>query len=694
MRKLILQLISENENYSIAINHSIPVPTNSNQSSRQSPLYSITKSESSIDLLPNNSGIILFCFANNTFQVVGRLLKKIEDQELLDRIYITRGLSSLVIFCNEESIVSRYLDEIGNVIKNHEIWTIKEGQLIKPPKIRVEYREYEPLISTIKLDELSIEYQAIFSDLLSTLGQAHKMASLHACEYVSVIEKCNKSAHEIWANLLYTQNKIQKSEFKLILNDLYPNSKDDLSEIIANIDKIKSNVDQKVIRLHQLKDEAVQLCAVIQNFCRQGLSGTTPILQSNYEAGEDSLLGIGGVFSALVAIYNKLTYSFSYAADVKTIAKVFRKFNSPQLPHPSNLPAWSSALSNYEGISDAIEFCEEKELSPQLVYFSNRLGFRETKYSITTAYRSINLASLPPWNLCTVFHEYIHAHIRALFSQIYPFDSIITKEQLEAAYDKYRRRHLKDRETNNLFEFIQSVIISVISDLVDIRKSDTVSKYLPKDEITQNIRKWHHSLNEIIAHILDYSYFYNFDNKTYIKGIWSSWLKLPFIYSRISEYLLRTICAIASNEKGREDEIFAKSVYTIKKNLESLLGKEYINNELLLKVISKLEETSEIHTQFILIYPFIYLIKNFLISSQVKASISDVGSALQEDDSYSIELNSGEFVDRKIYSPINFLQEYLRTFFNNSNNVPKEKDEIEFLSLWIYLVVSSSLSQE
>lgn len=691
MRKIILSLFRNENEHTISLILPHLVHSFDSNRTRQSPIYSVTDSFKIENLLPHNSGFILFCYSTRSFRAIGRLYKVFENSEDLNNIFITRGLASIIVFCNDEKHIDIYLKEIKELITGHEIWRVDNG-VINPVRIVNNiHSDQIPLDLDIELEKLPIEYYSIFNDLIRALQQTFLLSIASVPEYIFLLRECSVAIQEIYYEILFFQDKLEESDLKAKLLSYYPKNAYRIDKKIEKLKAIKSDISSQIIHLHQLKDEAVQLTAIIQNFCRQALCGTQPILESNYEAGENSLLGLGSVLLGLVSIYLKIRDAFSFVSDIETISEMFKKLPSPRLWNSSDAQQWARELANFDGISDIVKFCKQSEISPYLVYFSNRMGFKETKYSITATYQSVKLASVPPWNLCTIFHEFVHAHIRALFSQIYPFESGIKRSQIENAYQFYCKRSSGNHTANNLLEFLQTTILSVISDLVDVSGGDVVSEYHPKEKISYSIRKWHHCLNEIIAHILDFNYFYDSNSEIYVKGIWSSWLKLPFIYSRISEYLLRTICAIASNEKGNEDEVFNKSKNIVIKHLKSISDKEYINNQLSHNVIEILESDIDIHRQFIMIYPLIYVVKNFLISSQVKDAIIDPGAALLEDDSYSLEIMPKQFYERDLRSPITFLQDYLKYCFKN-NNALTDISEVEFLSLWIFLAIGSSFS--
>jgi hypothetical protein len=381
---------------------------------------------------------------------------------------------------------------------------------------------------------------------------------------------------------------------------------------------------------------------------------------------------------------------FSIASDVECIADVFRGLQAPKLPNPSKFAEWRNELDNLEGINHAIRFCHSHDQVSQVVYYSTRLGFKETKHSISTASQSLLFSSLPCWSMCTIFHEYMHSHVRALFSQFYPHNSLNNINDFDRSYDLYSTRSDPNNDCSNLYEFIQTCFLSVASDLSE---GTDISIARSKDNIIKALHDWHHTLNEIIVHILDYTYFYEFNNDVYVKGIWSSWITLPFIYSKIPEYLLRTICAVASNERGTEEEVFEHSKGVVLRNLSEL--KKYHGSDILLleTVIQHLEESQEIDLQFYKLYPIIYIVKQFLISSKLESICVDADAAWvknEDGEGYSLEFTPGVFEERRINSPATFLKEYLAYAFDTEMFM-EPSFKVEFITLWLLSVISSSL---
>lgn len=435
----------------------------------------------------------------------------------------------------------------------------------------------------------------------------------------------------------------------------------------------------------------VPLSALAQNFFRQALCGSSPILNSNFEPGYYSLLGTGTAFIGLFNIYVQSREVFSVVSDVDYIESQFSIAKSPKNPDMKDLFAWVKRLEKDE-IQTIDSACRDDvswEREFHVVYFSNRLGFRETLHSITAAIQSLSLSSLPPWNICTFFHEFIHSHLRSVFSKIYPYLSVRTKSQFTSIYEQLGHRSNPNFESKNLLTFIQSLFMSTAVLLTELENGKNFMKNAKKDKVVHSLRKWHHHLNEIIAHILDFHYFYKTQKDIYVKAIWSSWLKLPFIHSRIDEYLLRTICTLATVEEGSDEEVFHTCASLLQNNLLPEMKKyDFCDNELLDVVQERLEEPSMLLQRFSLIYSFTYTVSHVFVSSKIVGLLTDPDASEQNDESYSLEIPPETFEDREISSSVNFLQDYMRHIFRNED-FPNSFESTEFRTLWLLFAIAS-----
>ncbi len=524
-----------------------------------------------------------------------------------------------------------------------------------------------------------------------------------------LLDSARTSSLLILNEIKFLQNKINEEEFadtaKVFFSDIGNNL---LGDYLNEIKSIKSDFRGRIVRTHQLRDEAVQISAILKSINTQAFGGTPPLLNTTFESGIYSLLGIGGAFLSLLSIYAHVRDVFSAVNAEMTIIKSFHSMASPDIlrnPTDGEYMKWKIRLGDFKGLED-----ENSEIDGNanfhLIYFSNRLGYRQTKHSITAAYQSLCLSYFPFWSLCTLSHEFLHAHVGSLLSTIYPLEGGEQGQIIPSAYAFYKDRLNNTDSPNNLLQYIQYWMLITVQKLYEVEPTQQGAdrrkhfKVLDESALFKQLKKHKHQIDEIIVHVLDFQYFYRSDTDLYIKAIWTSWLSLPVSISRIQEYLIRTICAI-SPKFGRSDrnEVFKNCVDKIRKQLQELKQfNNFINPEMIDKIIDELNNTKKdgyMQLQYVNAWaPLIDVVMQFLFSPAIKDGlISDSEAEAQEDGSYSYNFDAGNFDERRIQSPIIFLLDMLRKTMDPDtiNNISMEK--LEFNTLWLFLVSSSALKK-
>ena len=78
--------------------------------------------------------------------------------------------------------------------------------------------------------------------------------------------------------------------------------------------------------------------------------------------------------------------------------------------------------------------------------------------------------------------------------------------------------------------------------------------------------------HEVLAHVFDYVHFYRRASRVYIESIWTSWAVLPFVRRKMEAYLVRTACALFSDNLSRESSLDI-TLEQLKTDLEKLIEK-------------------------------------------------------------------------------------------------------------------------
>jgi len=205
-------------------------------------------------------------------------------------------------------------------------------------------------------------------------------------------------------------------------------------------------------------------------------------------------------------------------------------------------------------------------------------------------------------------------------------------------------------------------------------------------------------VNEIMAHTLDFYYFYQNDPNIYIKQIWLSWATLPTTPLKVKEYILRSVSAIATLEDDPDTDIRIRNAcektLDILNELIKLDGS--IHNVIYKAAIEELKKPS---VNFdILLKACLYLAdatKCFLYSEKLQIAlfkdISKKESDLDDDEidgpGLDYALNCGKFEGESISNPVSFILSTLRNTISKCGDQEFETDR--YNTLWLYFVCSS-----
>lgn len=668
---------------------------------RYSPIFKIDESEN-YDPLSCKRGFILFFFTVDSYFLIGKLSR--EKPVYRDRIYVSNGLASIILFLDDKDQVNELVNHAMSHIVAYEVWNINVPNLaIEKVEITNNPGEVKPF-EFEGSKSLGREEEHVFCEIIQSLNYAIRLSTIYCKNYLSLFEQVSCEVQEILSTILYLKDQISLDALLVVMSKLYVDDFTFDQKLYANkISKTKEESLDRITHLTQLKDEAVTISAVLKSINAQAFSGACPILLNPYRSGEYSLLGIGGGFASLFSIYTHVRSVFTNYKIEAYVANEFNKQDAPPLClDERKYEAWKKSLEKYDGVKTLKPVGNKTKSAFHLLYFSNRLGFRETKHSISAAYQTLPFASRPTWSMATLSHEFFHAINRSILSKLYPKGNN-DGEDINSLYEKYKNRYSEDFSRLKMDDFFKLIIIGTISELTGNikgnRENETESgRYLPKSTLIEGLNSWHHQIDEIMVHILDYNYFYRGRTDIYIKGIWTTWLTIPVTLSRIDEYLLRSICAISSGKDGTRTDRFHWSYNTLQSELTNLLETGYIPKELLEQVLVVLTNNA---TKVDLLHKHSYLCKlidvtyEYLLSTDIINDIFVDDLANQQPGlmEYSYEVSPGDYEQMRIQSPIMFLLSYARDAINNPERI-LNNSQTEFNSVWLMSVLTSALYRE
>ena len=205
-------------------------------------------------------------------------------------------------------------------------------------------------------------------------------------------------------------------------------------------------------------------------------------------------------------------------------------------------------------------------------------------------------------------------------------------------------------------------------------------------------------INEIMAHTLDFYYFYQNDPSIYIKQIWLSWATLPTTPLKVQDYVLRSVSAIATLEDDLDIDIRIRNACEKTVDILNELIKldESINNEIYKAGIKQIKEPS---VNFeLLLKAYLYLAdatKCFLYSEKLQIALFqdvtkkeiDTDNDVDDGPGLAYALNCGKFEGESITNPVSFILSMVRNTISKCGDQEFETDR--YNTLWLYFVCSS-----
>ena len=611
----------------------------------------------------NNSNIYFYCF-ESAFAVLGRLCD-IGSSDLVANLWYSIGLASIILITNNPLLNDELLSKAPHPPRSRETWEIVADHVTK------------------------INY------CLSPSG-AYDPDSFRVPPYSSLPPAERSVIDEFVANIAFIVPKVAAhlpSEL-----DKFPRLVGQISKLISELTWVRKPEGPKPVTLaahsedslrkdtflrggiaNQALDRIIQVNSALSYVCSQMLSGAIPILERRSLIRRHSLLGIGTATLALGRISHTIENAFSTYSIEKLIVDRFE--DTPPLPGLKKVLNYDhSKWSEY-----SVNRWHGKEIPrtsyPKLPYFSGRLGFRETEYSISAAIQSLSAGISLEWSLLTLTHELLHGHVRNIIVELFRGDPTKpSKEKYHEFYNKFRAYILLQEMPKNELESLRIAILAYccitathgsITQHPDPRAPKfTVRVPDIEQELWNLLEVEDHNINEIFVHILDLHYFYASRLSAYVPLIWRSWASVPHVAGDLRQYVLRTLLAISSKVEGSPYARFLESVQIFNELLEDHVD-AVLNTPTIHSLISFLHNEELLES---LVYPFTaslilvdiatdifksYAIRAKLMADQFATLVSDTKVKVSED-KFEYSLPEG-FVEAPITSvPAYLLSKVLR----------------------------------
>jgi hypothetical protein len=452
-------------------------------------------------------------------------------------------------------------------------------------------------------------------------------------------------------------------------SECYPSILSELENVNAIISKLLlSSLDSSLSEQHEANAVLAKTNAGLSRFSSQTFSGTSPITGTECHYWTHSLLGTG---MANIALNNIFSFIRDKLGLFNLPARLENIDNCTILPTPFSLVEKSHSdefwYKDYLKNTPVLSSEESQIVFPLVTYFSGRDGFKSTKTTLSAPLATISACNSRYWDLMTLTHELSHLVIKGFLSSICPNRE--SNEEVGTAVKLVTNNIPESTWSDSLRKYVLQSILLIHKKDIDGKLSAINTSIMKKI-----LNRWYYEIEEIMAHVFDFLYFYKQDVQHYISGIWSSWSVIPNISNRVEEYVIRTMCSVLSKNlrKGSESENIAyeqvlSSLAEIKNNDPQL---PYVSDAIL---FLKNSWDSDLRNRIIARKSLVALVRSFFYSDYIAAQLfkeRHLSGHRSETDGYSKKIGIIDGV--KIDNPLRFLKNYT-----------KDQDPSSCKSLWI-----------
>jgi hypothetical protein len=412
-------------------------------------------------------------------------------------LYLSYGLYNVVIFANtkaERQALDAFLGRLSGLA--WECWELVGNQ--------VRAGSFAPMLHKTVGPTQAHSRSALLGDVLRAAGEEYRT--------LLAVTRARSSAY-----------------LKGVADDM-----DVLDKALS--DKVK-NIDLHAVRKLQW---LLSINAALSRFSSQTFAGTSPILGTECHFWTHSLLGVGIATKALLNVRRYVDKRATLAQFPSRI-EAFKKKDA-QARHLWMLPTYDNWWSQAE-LPDLPTGGAQKPSAAQLpliVYFSGRDGFKSTAFTLSAPLEVLQSANTCAWSLQTLTHELSHIFVDSIVGALLEDDykSPVWSRKVIELYDG-------TRTPANLHEQLQELLFFGLARLEMENMGRGITEInLTVDAPKTLIEKYFHVLSELYAHIFDYLHFFQQNPTSYINFVWSSWDVIPSIESRVTDYIIRSLCAL------------------------------------------------------------------------------------------------------------------------------------------------------
>ncbi len=307
----------------------------------------------------------------------------------------------------------------------------------------------------------------------------------------------------------------------------------------------------------------------------------------------------------------------------------------------------------------------------------------------------------------TLSHELMHAHVRAILAAVFrsPDPALLGEDAFDKYYRDYRQFIKGNTSTDwKLVESLRFAIFNYCSFRCSLENSghnpspvvgepaslhELPVSVPPGDTMHRLLGEYFKSINEVIVHVLDFQYFYNGLESLYLPLLWHSWATVPAVLEHISDYLLRTLVAIACADPGKPEFRFQNAVSKVRDVLNEIISSGH-NDLLIEQALVHLSDDSRMRRLKLLFLPGLYLadiVMSLLRSTKIHGALLAGDSRLrQTDDGYKYLLDTGDWPGVPVHSPVALVADRLRRSIHSTDS----DWDSEWRSSWLFVACASA----
>lgn len=659
---------------------------------RSSPIYSVTATP---ELPADGSDFAVGLFE---FRYPAQSIARITARapELAKHLWFSLGNCCCIVMAPDAAIVREIKTVAGDESLASEIWTVSGGRIVSTVIDNYLLSDIDPKKYVVHgAEKLDVELRALIEEFSATVDAAVSSGRIHAPFELGTYGELVKVVQSIVADLVYLRDPAGRP--------LPPGlSASDPATLEADNGRRNSLRNQRI-------DQLVQLNSTLSYVTSQAVFGAVPVLASASVVRRYSLLGIGSAHRALVMVAR----SIEMALQVNSVERVVREAfpNGAALPCFEHPVAWDPTEWNATcGVDRYFSTSEYKSKSlPKLPYFSGRLGFRETQFSISSAMQVLFAGDGREWSLGTMTHEMMHAHVRNIFGAIFQRRPTETEAQMyERIYAKFAEhmRGTLGKKTLSTIDCVRHVILSYcclaermgsltrLPERKALPEGATVIRdelvLLPLPYLKSQLEHEFRNLNELFVLVLDFHYFYKSELPLYLQAVWQSWAAVPGVLRDIRQYALRSLLSAASlaDSVGDLNQRFRSAVAEVQDALRPVAS-EGPDVGLIKRVLDEFDTPAKTNTYmrpFVACLRVVDLAKHVFYSAKIRGTLfrGDIitdGTLATEDES----LAPGVFADLPLPTPLPLIGERVAASLSSVSG-----PELEYASAWLLLCCSSS----